>query len=771
MALTKKSKTWLTIAIAVMSPCSIGIADEFAEMVKPFISKHCLECHNSTKSKAEISLAGVDDLSGALKARKTWDKVVEQLENRTMPPEHRPIPSESDYGRVLGVLKSGFIKHDTSGVRDPGRVTIRRLNRAEYNNTIRDLLGVEFRPADDFPSDNLGYGFDNIGDVLSISPLLLEKYLTAAEMIADRAIVEPKTFEPTKQRISGTKLKGEGVVARGARMLATNGETFGNPVLPREGDYLLRVQAFGDQIGREPVKMAVRLDDRPVKTFEVKAIPGRPAVYETKIAATHGGKQKVAFAFLNDLYQPKAADPKQRDRNLYVNFVEITGPLDKRESDLPDSYRRVMIAQPKTPVDRIDTARKIMRHFARRAYRRPVEDREVDRLVAIVAAGLRQGISFEAAIRFGVQAALVSPNFLFRVELHSKPTDAKVVESINDFELASRLSYFLWSSMPDDELFRDADAGKLHDPDVLEKQIRRMLADSKATALTENFAGQWLETRKMTTVTPDPKTFPEFDDALRSAMKRETEMFFESIVKEDRSVLEFIDAKYTFINDRLSKLYGIPFKGKGKGFKRVELDDPNRGGVLTQASFLTLTSNPTRTSPVKRGKWVLEQFLNDPPPPPPPGAGELKDDGKVDLNAPLRKRLEQHRSKADCASCHQKMDPIGFGLENFNGIGVWRKKEGKDPVDNSGTLTTGESFRGPAELKKVLLGKKDQFVRCLAEKLLTYALGRGVESYDKPAVDKIVRKAIEVQYKFSALVVEVVKSDAFLKRRGDGDSK
>jgi hypothetical protein len=418
-----------------------------------------------------------------------------------------------------------------------------------------------------------------------------------------------------------------------------------------------------------------------------------------------------------------------------------------------------------TPRNRKQAVRKALTEFARRAFRRPATAEEIDRLVGLVELAEKNGDSYEKGLQLALEAVLVSPHFLFRIELDPDPNNPDAVHPINDFELATRLSYFLWSSMPDDELLGLAEKGTLRKDGSLETQVKRMLKDPKARALVENFAGQWLQLRNLNTAAPDPGVYPAFDDALRTAMVKETELFFEAVMKEDRSILDFVDANYTFVNERLARHYGIPGV-KGDAFRRVELPGGQRGGVLTQASILTLTSNPTRTSPVKRGKWILENLLGTPPPPPPPDVPELKEGKEVVLTGSLRQRMEQHRAKAECAVCHDKLDPLGFGFENFDGIGGWRTRDGAFDIDPSGVLPDGKSFKGPAELRAILKGRSSEFCRCLSEKMLTYGLGRGLEYYDKCAVDEIAAKVAKGQYRFSALVLAVVESDPFLNRRG-----
>jgi hypothetical protein len=558
-----------------------------------------------------------DDAS-VMKNRTVWERAADNLRSGEMPPSGAKKPTPAELDLLNRWFDAVVLKVDCTGPGDPGRVTIRRLNRAEYNNTIRDLLGVDFKPAKDFPADDVGYGFDNIGDVLSLPPLLMEKYLDAAEQVVEKAFQNPET----RRRLLPPRQPGE-----------------------------------------------------------------RPA------------------------------------------------------------------------------PRKVLETLATRAYRRPAGEDEVKRLFTFVQDAQREGEGLEAGLKRAVTALLVSPHFLFRVELDRGGRGVKDPQPLSEWELASRLSYFLWSSMPDEELFQHARAKTLGNPDVLAAQVRRMLKDPKARALADNFATQWLQIRGLDAFNPDPKSFPAFTPTLRRDMRQETEQFFLHVVREDRSILEFLDSDYTFVNERLAKLYGLK-DVKGEQFRKVSLKGTPRGGVLTQASVLAVTSNPTRTSPVKRGKFILESILGTPPPPPPPDVEELKEG--PELKGTLRQRMEQHRSNPSCASCHQRMDALGFGFENFDPIGAWRTRDGGQPIDPSGVLPDGKSFQGPADLRKVLLEKREQFARCLTEKLLTYAIGRGVERADRCFVEKIAANVARKDYRFSALVLEIVTSDPFQKRRAKG---
>ncbi len=594
----------------------------FAGDIQPFLKQHCADCHGKRRQRGDITFHQFTTEKTAVQNKKLWEKVAHVIRSGEMPPKGRKRPSLSEYDSVLRWIDQDVFKVDCGKDPNPGRPTIRRLNKAEYNNTIRDLLGVDFKPAKTFPSDDVGYGFDNIGDVLTLSPLLVEKYLASAEQVVDAAWNNPKTFRR---------------------------------ILTRE---------------------------------------------------------------LNDKNDTK-------------------------------------------------TARLIIADFARRAYRRPVTDAEVDRLMRFVKLAQKNKDSVEVGIKIAAKAILVSPHFLFRVEKNRPAEKGKSGHPVSDFELASRLSYFLWSSMPDEKLFQLAAKKQLRDPKILKQQVKRMLADPKSEALVKNFAGQWLQLRnlRVKAVNPDPDAFPNFDDKLREAMVRETELFFQAIMKEDRSIMELLDSDFTFVNERLAKHYGIPGI-RGEQFQKVELKDARRGGILTHASILTVTSNPTRTSPVMRGKWVLENILNAPPPPAPPDVPELPEDKKTVASGSLRKRLEIHRRNPTCASCHQRMDPIGFGLENFNGIGAWREKDGKFDIDASGELPTGEKFKGPKELRSVLIkAKGKEFRRCAIEKMLTYALGRGLEYYDRCAINEIHDRMAKNNYRFSSLVNGIVQSTPFQMRK------
>lgn len=759
----------LAAAIAASAPLAWADTPEqaaFGTDVVPMVRSYCVGCHSGEKPKAGFDLSKYPDAASAMKSRKAWKLVLDAIEAGTMPPEGKPRPSQAEIDRAVAWLEAQLSKADCRILDDPGRVTLRRLNRVEYRNTVRDLLGVDYQPTEDFPSDDVGYGFDNIGDVLTLPPILMERYLSAAEEIAAKAIVDENPSRPLVKHFTLDDTAGGAPYSkRFGRILTSQGEVTIHPDFPVDGEYKVHIRAFGEQAGPDPVKIAIKFDGKTLKEQDVKSTEATTGSYEAKFRATRG-KTPVAVAFLNDFYDPNNRDPKRRDRNLVIRSMEIIGPMPVDSGKLPESHKQIVFRKPKDFND-VDAWRAILDRLASRAYRRPATAEEVTRLMRLAELAKLDGERWEVGLRLAIQGLLVSPHFLFRVELDREAPGAS--HRINDFELASRLSYFLWSSMPDDELFRAARQGSLGKPAELEKQVARMLKDPRSRALTRNFAGQWLQIRKLADVTPDPKQFPKFDEPLRDAMKRETELFFDAIVREDRSILELLDSDFTFLNDRLASHYGMA-GGSGNEFRRVPLTDGRRGGLLTQASILTVTSNPTRTSPVKRGKWVLEQLLGTPPPPPPPDVPELAE-GREALSGTLRQRMEQHRANPSCASCHAKMDPLGFGLENYDAIGAWRERDGQNPIDASGVLPGGASFQGPEALRQILKERSPEFTRCLTSKLLTFALGRGLEDADECVVDQVARAVASDGHRFSRLVLEIARSDPFQKRKSRGDDR
>lgn len=765
----------LAHCVAVMLTVSSGLlaADpdprqaELTEKIQPLLAKYCLGCHDNQRTEGDLSLAGYADLPKFREGRSTWLKALSKMRAKAMPPaddKEAPRPTEAEYEQLIQWIDGTINTIDCTGDVNPGRVTLRRLNRNEYRNTIRDLVGIDYEPVADFPADDVGYGFDNIGDVLSLSPILLEKYLVAADEILAKAIVVPDLL--LSKRWSGEQLDSEAGATsnsgNGARVLASNGSLFTTIAFPKAGKYDFRILAAGDQAGPERVKMALQLDGNPLREFVVKSRADRPNLFSLSVDIPEG-PHKVAVAFLNDYYMPDAENPSDRgDRNLIVHHLEVLGPLNEKAADLPESHRRIFLASTDEDQTPREMAEKILRRFANRAFRREVNPKEMQRLLELTRFAHDQGEIFESSIRHALTAVLVSPHFLFRVE--NDPPKGERVRNLHDMELATRLSYFLWSSMPDEELFRVAFEGNLRKDGQLEKQVARMMADPKSRALIDNFATQWLNLRLLDNLNPDRDRFPAFDADLRTAMRTETQLFFGELLRENRPISDFLVADFSMVNDQLARLYGLP-NIDGKEFRRVSLQGSNRRGILTQASILALTSNPTRTSPVKRGKWLMENLLGEPPPPPPPNVPELMDGDQAQLKGSLRERMQQHRENPNCAVCHERMDALGFAFEHFDAIGQWRTKDGPFEIDSTVRLPTGEQLKDWQEMVAYLAEKnRAAFVRCVSEKMLTYALGRGLEYYDQCAVDKILKEIGPQEDRIGALILAVVRSDPFQKR-------
>ncbi|MCG8584835.1 MAG: DUF1592 domain-containing protein [Pirellulales bacterium] len=737
------------------------------EQFRPFLKKYCSECHFGEEPDGELRLDEARSPDELTEAREVFVRAVRMIRSGQMPPQDSPQPKPELAAKMADWLDRTVNHIDCSNAVDPGRETIRRLNRFEYSNTIRDLLGVDFDTTSMLPADDVGYGFDNIGDVLSVSPLLLEKYVAAARLVSRRAIYASPLDAVATTWITGVAMRTGGrdhpLPDVKGRRLYSNVDISSEYDAPADGKYEIRVKAYGEQAGKEPVRMTLRVDGKHAGKFDVKATRDRFGWYSKSVDLTRG-EHKLVTAFINDYYDRDASDPSRRDRNLIVLGIEIRGPLGVT-AGYPDSHRRIMTATPNDKADWNTAARRVLAPLATRAFRRQVTDRELDRLVKLTGVARTRKESFAAGIQLALQAILVSPQFLFRIELDPKPDDADAIRRLSEYELATRLSYFLWSSMPDDTLLEHARRGTLRKN--LAAEVRRMLKDERSEAFVNSFASQWLGLRSLPEMQPDARMFSTYTPDLRAAMHRETILFFGAIKDEDRSILDLVDADFTFANAELARHYGI----EGiftRDFRRVELPkDSPRGGVLTQASVLTITSNPMRTSPVKRGKWVMTNILGTPPLPPPPDVPELDEDPKISESASMRERLEEHRRNPRCSVCHVQMDPLGLVFENYDPIGRWRDRDGRHKIDASGELAGGKKFDGPQQFKKILTGaKRDEFVRCLTEKMLTYALGRGVEPFDRCAVDTIMNHVEENDYRFSSLVYEIVSSDPFQKRRG-----
>jgi hypothetical protein len=597
--------------------------------------------------------------------------------------------------------------------------------------------------------------------VLSTTPLLFERYLAAAESVLQKVIVVPETVTPKDIRLQGLRVsRSAGEETNGGGALYSEGEA-GNETFLDAGEWSIQAEVYAKQVGEEKVRAAIRVNREVVKEFEVTATSRNSLqILEAKVRVP-AGTSRIAVSFLNPYVSPDSTDENPQRRLLIVRSILADGPYNPPPPPAPATHQKLMAHA--EGLEPREAAREIIARFATRAFRRPVKPDEVERILRVYDIAEREGERYEERMRLALCRVLVSPHFLFRVEVDPPAAKAGEAYQVSELELASRLSYFLWSTMPDEELFNLALRGELRQN--LQPQIERMLKDEKSKALVENFAGQWLTLRKLDQVSPDAKIFPQFDDDLRAAMEKETELFFEAILREDRSILDLIDANFTFVNARLANHYGIPGV-YGAKFRKIETP-PNRGGLLTHASILTLTSNPTRTAPVKRGKWVLEQLLGTPPPPPPPDVPDL--DERKALSGTLRQVMEQHRANPVCASCHARMDPIGFAFENYDAIGAWREKDGAFAIDPSGELPDGQTFAGPEGLKNILKGKKELFARSLAEKMLTYALGRGLEYYDKCAVDKIASALEKNDYRMSTLIVETIQSEPFQMRTATGE--
>lgn len=738
----------------------------YRTQIAPLVKKFCHECHGAKKQEGELALHKYSSEAAVIKDAKTWEKVLEMVQAGAMPPEDKPQPSPAERDLLVRWLDHKLFHKDCDEATDPGRVTIRRLNRAEYNNTIRDLLGLDTNPAQDFPSDDVGEGFDNIGDVLSLPPLLLEKYVAAAESLASQAIPIADPAKARRQRKAENRLTVEdgGVSLRGSGVytFASNGSLRGEFEAPRDGEFIVRIRAGARQAGDEPARMEIKLDGEKLATIDVKA--GRDSMrdHDHRLRLVKG-KHAITVAFVNDFYDEQS----KADRNLYLEFVELVGPMDVLPAELPWAHRQYVVSHPGKGKSVKQAAAECLRPLIQRAFRRPVSEGEVARFAGLAEFAVAQGERYERGLQVALAGVLVSPHFLFRIERDPNPNDPGRTHELGQYELATRLSYFLWSTMPDDALLALASKGKLNQEGVLREQVRRMLADPKAAELVENFGGQWLNLRSLEEISPDPEQFRGFDASLREDMRQETERFFAAVMKEDRTIMDFINGDFTFVNERLARHYDI--KGvRGNKFQRVSLKGQPRAGVMTQASILTLTSNPSRTSPVKRGKWIMENILGTPPPDPPANVPDFEVVRKGRPNASLREQMEIHREDPGCASCHRQMDALGFGFENFDAIGRWRDKEGKLKIDPSGELPSGEKFQGPLDLVKILSQRKAEFGRSLSSRMLVYALGRGLLPPDRCAVDRIVETLAKDNDRFSTLVTEVVLSEPFRKRRGEG---
>ncbi|NDJ11363.1 MAG: DUF1592 domain-containing protein [Acidobacteriia bacterium] len=717
------------------------------------------------------------------------EKILDKISTGRMPPPGAPAPAKAELDAAIAALNK-TLGHSNSAVQSPGRVTARRLNRIEYDNTLHDLLGISLRPGTDFPLDDAGYGFDNNGDVLSISPLLMEKYTTAARAASRVAVygeVAPK--QPGKlTRFLGKKLQDD--PTSNALPFSLRGALWTSYDFPVTGDYEFRMRignyrprenvsprqkelsrkfapspaekaelAELNRIADPPVKMVMTVDGREIYSEVVEGNIDYAYAHGESIARTRltAGEHRFRASFPEyaDMDDPRTNVNTDGRRKIFVDYIDIVGPFNPAPAPKNPA---IFVCPEHTPA----CARRIIENTATRAWRRPVTVAELDRLAKLAATVRKDSEKFDEGLRIALEAILLSPNFLFRIE--REPTaPATGTYNLNDFELATRLSYFLWSSLPDEPLMRAAREHKLTQPGGLQTQLKRMLTDPRATALIDNFAGQWLSLRELDRRKPDPVRFPLADDEILEAMKTESLLFAGAILRENRPILDFLDGRFTYLNGALARYYGLPGVN-GEAFRKVELDGVQRGGVMTHGAILTLSSYATRTSPVLRGKWVLENLLGTPPPPPPPDipALEEKDLGST---ASVRQRLEQHRANPACAVCHNQMDPIGFGLENYDAAGRWRTHDGKFAVDSSGKLPGGQTFDKPQDLRRIMRDTPEAFTRNFVEKMMTYALGRGLEPSDRQAVGAIQQRLAANGYRFATLLEAILESPAFRQRQ------
>ena len=787
---------------------------------RALLDRYCVTCHNEDFVRgtdeprsllvSQLRAVGLalDDVNVDQVAEHpdVWEKVVRKLRVGAMPPQPRPRPDKETYDRFRAWLEDELDRAAEANP-DPGRTqAFHRLNQTEYRNVIRDLLDLDIDVGEWIPADAPDqHGFDNNAGALSLSPALLERYVSAARKISRLAIGSPpaggaviQTYDVPQNLIQNNQQSED--LPFGSRGGAAIRHHF-----PVDGEYRIQVRLRTNYVGYvrgidEPHEIEFRLDGARIERFTFGGeAPGMPAPisFAGNIRGTDdwesytlhaddgleirinvdAGPHVIGISFPRETWEPDGVlQPRQTGFALAINDmpdsnpalarVHISGPYSVDGPGDTPTRRKIFSCTPATAAGERPCAREILSTLARRAYRRPAADADVQTLLDFYEAGRRDG-SFDQGIGFALERLLADPDFLYRIE--RDPVDAAPATAypVSDVELASRLSFFLWSSMPDDELLAHAERGTLSDRDVLERQVRRMLADARATALVENFVGQWLHLRNMESVYPDPLEFPEFDGNLREAYQTETELFIETLLREDQSILELLSANYTFVNERLARHYGIP-DVYGSRFRKVTFDRGEHAGLLSHGSLMTVTSYPNRTSPVLRGKWVLENLLGAPPPEPPPNVPTLEEENEDGEPLSMREAMVMHRENPACAVCHAPMDPIGFALENYNAIGKWRPmSEAGTPIDASGILPDGAAFEGPTGLRDLLLDRPDDFVGTVTEKLMMYALGRGLEYYDAPTVRKIVRDAAGEEYRWSAIILGIVNSTAFQMRRSD----
>ncbi|MCU0710125.1 MAG: DUF1592 domain-containing protein, partial [Pirellula sp.] len=739
---------------------------QFVEQIQPVLKQVCFDCHSGSEASAGLSLVHFETARAVFKERSTWEKVAQRIEIGDMPPPDAEPMSDADRKKVVDWIRETLNDIDCGKTPNPGSVTLRRLNRNEYRNTVKDLFGIDYQPAANFPGDDVGYGFDNIGDVLTLPPLLMEKYVRAAEEITSQIIQAPEPGPVFESLRNGTKLSADsGGHADGQRFVfSSNGTITIEEQIPWPGKYTLEMGMAGTAaVGQYP-KVVVSLDGKKLQEWTVVTDSANdPKTFQIPLRL-RTGKRTLTFAFTNDKYIEAKNGKPAEDTNLYIYDVRIIGqkpPEPLNSATLPPWHREnIKDSVPSASKTASQASGEILRKVASRAFRRPVTEEELTRLTGLVQQATDDGDSYESGLQLAISAVLVSPSFLFKVE---EPGENQRGEYplVSEFELATRLSYFLWSSTPDRELLTLAAKKQLRQPEVLKQQIDRMVRDDRARDFVRNFAGQWLTLRKLDGIEPNPNLFPQWNEEIRDLVRAETYLFFLNAMRENLNVVRLLDADYSFMNETLARYYGVPGV-EGDKFRKVSLKGQKRMGLLTHASVLAVTSNPTRTSPVKRGKWILDNILGTPPPPAPPGVPELE---KEELVGTLRQRMEQHRANPACASCHKLMDPLGLALENYDAVGRWRTQDAGQDIDTKGEFPTGEPIRNPGDLIRIIRdNKSERFVRTLTEKLMVYALGRGLEYYDRCAVDKIMAAAAQEDYRFQSLIYQIVTSDPFQRK-------
>jgi mono/diheme cytochrome c family protein len=774
--------------VLLLRPANLSAQAE--SPARALVSKYCVTCHNERLKTANLLLdkADADQIANSAD---TWERVVVQLRGRSMPPANMPRPDNATYDSVATWLETELDRAAASRP-NPGRpASLHRLNRTEYANAVRDLLGVEIDPTSMLPPDAQAHGFDTNADALGVEPALLDRYLTAAAKIARVAVGDP-TIPPAFERYTAVKGNSneQTWLWQTERLdesfsLGSRGGIAARHYFPVDGEYVFKVRllrTYGGGIKglHVPTTIDVRADGARIGRFTIGGVAGEPredadVALQVRAAMTAGLHQVLATIVKTDDTKAEGLGPARipiwnregdvLSAELSISSLLIGGPYDGRVPKDSPSRRRIFVCQPASAADETTCATTVLSTLARRAYRRSVTADDVQTLMAFYQRA-RAERDFDNGIRAALERLLTSPDFLFRIEADPDKLPPATAYRLSDVELASRLSFFLWSSIPDDELLDLAIRGKLREPGVVDQQVRRMLAAPRSRGvLVDNFFGQWLQTRNVWLLTPDANTkFPWFDDNLRSAIVRETELFLDDQLKADRGIADLLTANTTFVNEQLARHYGISGV-YGSHFRRVTLTDENRWGLLGKASVLAVTSYPTRTSPTIRGKWLLENILAAPVPPPPPNANTNLDESKLGKTTTVREMLEQHRANPICASCHARMDPLGFSLENFDAIGQWRTMDGESPINATGVLLDGTKVDGPAALRRALIARKEQFVRTVTGKLLTYAIGREMEHADAPAIRAIVRAAAADDYRWSSTILAIVKSPPFQMRR------